>query len=67
MVTIMMSDVMPKIEALDKDDIYFKQTNQNLKCKLWQMINALSLKSRYAVFVGSGLKRRGFASNKCYM
>lgn len=33
-------DVTQKIVALDKDNVYYKQTNRNLKRKLREMISA---------------------------
>lgn len=34
-----MPDVTQKIVELDKDNVYYKQTNRNLKRKLREMIN----------------------------
>jgi tRNA uridine 5-carbamoylmethylation protein Kti12 len=36
---IIVPEVAQKIVVVDKDNIYYKQTNRNLKCKLREMIN----------------------------
>lgn len=49
-------NVSQKIVALDKDNVYYKQTNRNLKRKLREMINAWDTEKQVCFLLLQGLK-----------